>query len=411
MTEESPAPHYSIVILNAPAEPQTRSMLPIAQELQRRGHRITYVTTRDFAGRAVATGVDVLVHESCPTYGLDVESWECSGTADPGSVADTLDCAEEIHAEFVDDIPDLVLYEASARVTARLLTCRWNRPAVQILPSFARGDLVDGDEPPPLVPDADSDACVRELPTHVRERLFRFLSPAEKAGMSPSNFYTKPEPLSIALLPREFQADGELFDGHVAFVGPCIPERRMDERWLPPSTGLPVVFLSLDRALLDGAPDFVRDSVTALAGKPLHLVIAADSDTESLFPAGGQPPNVEIHAHVPRAVVLRCAAAHVCHSDLGGVMESLYFNTPLAAVPTSPRQRAVADRVAELGLGVRIVPADTEPAALADTVAALVDDPDISRSVRDFQRQARRAGGARRAADEIERYLEWSYEP
>ena len=409
MTGEFPMSRYSIVVLNAPAEPQTRSMLSIAQELRRRGHRITYVTTRDFAERAVATGVDVLIHESCPTYGLDVDTWKCSGTADPVSVTDTLDCAEDIHAEFIDDIPDLVLYEASARVTARLLASRWSRPAVQILPSFARGDMVVGDEAPQIVSDADSDACVRELPIHVRERLFRFLSPAEKAGMLSGDFCTKPEPLSIALLPREFQADGDVFDGHVAFVGPCIPERRMDERWILPSTGLPVVFLALDRELFGSAPDSLRACVAALAEKPLHLVIVVDGEPGPLFPSGEQPPNVEIHDHVPRSVVLRWAAVFVCHSDLNSVMESLYFNTPLVAVPTSHRQRAVADRVAELGLGVRLCPEDAELATLADAVTALVDDLDITRSVREFQRQARRAGGARRAADEIERYLEWSY--
>ncbi|MFH8474153.1 hypothetical protein [Streptomyces sp. NPDC018000] len=411
MTDEFPAPRYSIVVLNAPAEPQIRSMLLIAQELQRRGHRITCVTTRDFAQRAVATGVDVLVHESCPTYGLEVDTWECSGPADPVLVADTLDCAEEINAEFVDDIPDLVLYETSARVTARLLTCRWNRPAVQILPSFAHGDTVVGDEAPQIESDADSNACIRELPTRIRERLFQFLSPGAKAGISPSNFCTKPEPLSIALLPREFQAEGDLFDGHVAFVGPCIPERTMDERWMPPSTGLPVVLLSLDPELFDGAPDFLRACVAALAEKPLHLVIAADGDPGTLFPAGEKPHNVEIHDNVPRAAVLRRAAAFVCHSDLNSVIESLYFNTPLVAVPTSHRQRAVADRLTELGLGVRVSLEDAELATFADAVAALVDDLDVTRSVREFQRQARRAGGARRAADEIEHYLEWSYEP
>lgn len=411
MSDEFSTPRYSIVILNAPAEPQTRSTLPIAQELRRRGHRITYVTTRDFAPRAVATGVDVLVHESCPTYGLEVDTWACEGTADPVLVVDTLECAEDIHAALVDDIPDLVLYEASTRITARLLTCRWNRPAVQILPSFAQGDMVVDDEAPRTVPDADRTTCVSTLPARVRERLWRFLSQAGKAGISPSDFYTKPEPLSIALLPPEFQADSDLFDSHVAFVGPCIPERTMAERRVPPATDRPLVLLSLDRSFTGAPHDFLSACASAFAEKPFHLMVAADGDPGTLFPAGEQSPIAETYENVPRTVVLRRAAAVVCHADLNNVIESLYFNTPLVVVPTSRFQRAVADRVTELGLGIQVAPEDADSATLADAVAALVDDPDITRSVREFQRQVRRAGGTRRAADEIERYLEWSYEP
>ncbi|MFI6637965.1 nucleotide disphospho-sugar-binding domain-containing protein [Streptomyces sp. NPDC050504] len=410
MPDEFPASRYSIVILNDPAEPRTRSTLPIAQELRRRGHRVTYVTTRDFAPRAVATGVDVLVHEPCPAYGLEVDLWACESAADPVSVVSTLDCAEDIHSALVDDIPDLVLYEASARITARLLTCRWNRPAVQILPSFAGSDTAVGDAAHRAVPDTDRTSCVSTLPVRVRERLWRFLSPAGKSGISPSDFYTKPEPLSIALFPPEFQANGDGFDSHVAFVGPCIPERTMAERWVPPITDRPLVLLSLDRTFTGDPQDFLSGCASAFAGKPFRPVVATDGGPGSLA-ADEQSAVVEIHENVPRTVVLRRAAAVVCHPDLDDVIESLYFNTPLVVVPTSRFQRAVADRVTELGLGIQVAPEDADSAALADAVATVMDDPDITRAVREFQRQMRRAGGPRRAADEIERYLEWSYGP
>ncbi|MFI6731025.1 hypothetical protein NRF20_39215 [Streptomyces sp. R-74717] len=409
MAEDPPPSRYSIVVLSAPAETQSRSMLPIAQELNRRDHRITYVTTQEFAARAVIAGVDVLVHESCPTYGRQTDLWECSGPADPVCVEATLDWAEAIYADFADDVPDLVLYEASTRITARLLTFRWNRPAVQIYPSFANGDVPVRDDA--AVSDSGIDECVSDLPADIRERLFRFLSPAEQAGLTPSDFYTRPEPLSIALLPREFQADGHLFDSRVAFVGPCIPERRMNERWQLPATGLPVVCFALDPELLGADADFLRSCVDALAGQPLHAVIMTNSNSEGVLQAAEQLPNVEVHEWVPRSVVLRCAAAFVCHSDLNSVMESLYFNTPLVAVPTCASERAVADRVVELGLGVQMPPEAAGPQSLVDAVVVLVGDLETGRQVRALQRQARRAGGARRAADEIERYLEWIYEP
>ncbi|MFG2722025.1 hypothetical protein ACGFW5_27600 [Streptomyces sp. NPDC048416] len=470
MAEAPSCPRYSIIVLSGPAGAQTRSMLPIAQELNRRDHRITYITTQEFAEGNASGGVDVLVHEPRAVPGQGAGGREERGGPEDGvRVEDTLDRAESIHAAFADDVPDLVLYEDSARITARLLTHRWKRPAVEIFPSFAHGDFLERDEA--ADPDAGCDAgaasdpgtgsatgsdpasgppsatgpdpafatgtgpasepgsasemgsdagvdaasgasdCVSGLSEGVRERLLCFVSPGEQAGLSPNDFCTRPEPLSIALLPREFQTDGHFFDSRVVFVGPCIPERRMDERWRPPGTGLPVVFFALDPELLDAGPEFVRDCIDAFAGRPLHVVIVADGNSEAVREMAGSSPHVEVHERVPRSVVLRCAAAFVCHSDHNSVMESLYFNTPLVAVPTSESERAVADRVVELGLGVRISPGAAGPQALVDAVVALVGDLETGCRVREFQRQARRAGGARRAADEIERYLEWIYQP
>jgi MGT family glycosyltransferase len=411
MTDEFPAPLYSILVLNAPAGPRTRSMVPIAQELRRRGHRITLVTTRKSAQRAVVTGLDVLVHESCPAYGPETDACVGRDAASPAPVIDTLDCAEDIHAALTDDIPDLVLYETSARMTARLLTSRWNRPAVQILPSSAPGGTVADEESPRDAPDSGRHSCVSGLPAQVRERLRRFLSPAGQAGISPNDFCTRTEPLSIALLPPEFQADSDPLESRVAFVGPCIPERTMADRWVLPVTDRPVVFLSLDRSFTGDPGGFVGACASAFAEGPFHLVVSVDDDLGDGSRPGVPSRVAAIPEDVPRAAVLRRAAATVCHADPDDVIESLYFNTPLVVVPMSRLQRAVADRVTELGLGIQVAPEDAGSAALADAVTALVDDSDISRSVREFQRQLRRAGGARRAAEEIERFLRWTYEP
>lgn len=411
MAEVPPLSRYSIVFLSGPADAGTRSMLPIAQELNRRDHRVTYVTTQEFAGRDVTCGVDVLVHASCAAAVPSGGPGRCAGPQDPVLVEDTLDCAESIHAAFADDVPDLVLYEDSARITARLLTCRWKRPAAEVFPSFP-GDFPAADGAPGSDSPAPAGDCVSGLPAGVRERLFSFVATAANAGLSPDDFCTRPEPLSIALLPKEFQTDGYSFDGRVAFVGPCIPERRMDERWLPPESGLPVVFFALDpELLLESGPEFLRRCVDAFAGKPLHVVLSAGGHADAVREAAAPLPNVEVHEHAPRSVVLRCASAFICHADLNSVMESLYFNTPLVAVPTGERERAVADRMVELGLGVRLTPGAAEPRALVDAAAALVEDRETGRRVREFQRRARRAGGTRRAADEIERYLEWIYQP
>jgi MGT family glycosyltransferase len=90
---------------------------------------------------------------------------------------------------------------------------------------------------------------------------------------------------------------------------------------------------------------------------------------------------------------------------MGSTMEALYYGVPLVCVPQMLEQEANANRVAELGLGVRLDPHGLTPEDLRAAVDAVRTDP-ATRAALDMMRGAiRRAGGAVAAADAIEAHL------
>jgi dTDP-L-oleandrosyltransferase len=92
----------------------------------------------------------------------------------------------------------------------------------------------------------------------------------------------------------------------------------------------------------------------------------------------------------------------VCQAGSGSLMESLYRGTPVVVVPRSPDSFALAERVVELGVG-RLLRADRLTAdELVHTTLAVAADPSIKTRVAELRRAVHAAGGAARAADELE---------
>src|SRR5207249_206094 len=89
---------------------------------------------------------------------------------------------------------------------------------------------------------------------------------------------------------------------------------------------------------------------------------------------GPVPPNFELHPWVPQLAVLRRASGFVSHAGMGSTMESLAMGVPPVVVPRTLEQEIVAGRLTELGLGVRVDPADVSAESLLKAVTGLAAD-------------------------------------
>ena len=83
-------------------------------------------------------------------------------------------------------------------------------------------------------------------------------------------------------------------------------------------------------------------------------------------------------------------------------LEALSVGVPIAAWPQIAEHRRIADRVAELGLGIRLGPADQTHQGLRRAVAALRQDPSVRARLAWMRGEIERAPGACAAADVIE---------
>src|SRR5699024_3305570 len=141
--------------------------------------------------------------------------------------------------------------------------------------------------------------------------------------------------------------------------------------------------------------------------KPRHVVLAV-GDRTSAEPPGAIPANVEVHAQDPQRAVLQRSRVVVTHAGIVPVRESLSHDPPSAGEPQMAEQRAHADRIAELGLGVAVEldAGEQTSSAAADAVwravAEVADNTEVASGLARMRSDIEHAGRASAAADVVD---------
>ncbi|MGX7825637.1 macrolide family glycosyltransferase [Actinokineospora sp. 24-640] len=371
--------------------------LAMVTELVRRGHRVTYLTAASMAGIVTDAGATAVTYES--RY-RDADFHKVA--EDPGYLMDLL--LDESAAMLATPVekPDVVVYDTSILFAGRVLARKLGVPAVQVIPVFASNEHFSYLNAM-YNPDSPATEKPAEPPAWVMSTMQRIGGLLAEHGVaaSPPELWFEVPPLSLVTVPREFQYAGETFDERFAFVGPCVGDRGFLGSWSPPSSGLPVVLVSLG-AVFNEHADFFRTCVEAFRGQPWHAVMTV---ADGLDPAelGELPPNVEVHRFVPHVAVLEHASLCVTHAGMGTAMEALRAGVPMVCVPTSALDRPTAKRVTDLGLGAALDPNSLSGDDLVAAITAVMGDPATAANATAMAAAIADAGGAGRAADEIER--------
>ena len=111
---------------------------------------------------------------------------------------------------------------------------------------------------------------------------------------------------------------------------------------------------------------------------------------------------MEAHRWIAHGDVLPHCSVFLCQGGMGSLMEALSFAVPVIAVPHHPEQHINARQIRRLGLGASLDKETVTAARIRDTVLAVDRDQDVRRRVELMRREVRAAGGAVRAAVEIE---------
>jgi UDP:flavonoid glycosyltransferase YjiC (YdhE family) len=127
--------------------------------------------------------------------------------------------------------------------------------------------------------------------------------------------------------------------------------------------------------------------IDALARVPCTAVVALGAQHDPATWEPTRPSNVHLLSVVPQQLMLRCCEVFITHAGFNGVRESLAEGVPMVAVPLYAEQPANAERIVELGLGVRVSPSDADTDALADAVRQVIDDRRYRYRAQQFQRE------------------------
>jgi MGT family glycosyltransferase len=369
--------------------------LGIVAELVRRGHRVTYWAPRVFGDRIAETGA---------RFEPAISTWEQLDGGPPqmhgkeliramGLLLDETAAMVPMLAE--TSPPDLVLHDGTLAWWGRILAHRWRVPAVETWPNFVSNKHWS----------MNTYARINPVSPRFLWQILRVGRYLRGQGISDVGSFLQGRSAAarIVTLPRAFQYAGDTFDGW-HFVGPCLTERALHADWTPPANGQPVLLVSLGTAY-NARPEFYRMIIESAVGRPWHVVLAIGDQVD---PAGlgPIPDNVEVHHQVPQLAVLRHARAFVTHGGMGSTMESIYRQVPLIAVPQMAEQRANADRIAALGLGLALDPAHLDADTTWTAVIAVADDAGVRDRLAQMRTEMDAAGGATKAADVIERVLD-----
>ncbi|THA23711.1 glycosyltransferase [Streptomyces sp. RKND-216] len=393
---------YHVAFMPLPEFGHVSPTLPIVEELVRRGHRVTFATTRRFEEKVTAAGARALCYESWLTSRKlpDTMDAEYMVHEPVRSIDEGIATVPVLEEGFGDDIPDVLLYDVSTFAAGRVLARKWKRPAIEMFGTLASNDTYSltqqigslfADEIDPHHP-ALIDFFVKQgqlLKDHglAHVTLEEFNAPADESN--------------LVFLPRSFQPAHETFDERFAFVGPSVGSRDDEPDWEEPEPGRPVALVSRGSMQIDGQAAILRTYIEAFAGTDWHVVVAA-ADHVDRDELGSVPDNVRLMSWVPQLSVLRRADVFVSHGGTNSVMEAMYLGTPVVAVPYTPEQHFIAERLAELGLGAHLPQDEVTPERLRTEAERLVADESVLAGVRALQREMHAVDGPAQAADRVE---------
>ena len=202
---------------------------------------------------------------------------------------------------------------------------------------------------------------------------------------------------TIVYTSRKFQPRAETFSDRYAFVGPSVVPTVRDET----RKERPLVYVSLG-TVLNRNQDFYRACIAALRQVNCDAVLSVGPDTD-IGALGQLPEHIKVYPRVNQMEVLAHTDAFITHCGMNSVMESLYMGVPMALFPQHPEERAVANRVAELGAGVPLRSARERD--IRDAVMKLLGEPSYINNAGTLAKDMRSCGGAQEAAAFIERVV------
>ena len=385
----------TIVFFCIPAHGHTNPTLNVVRELTARGHRVVYYSYDEFREKIEDAGAEFI---SCNGNDAQLHLTKEEGAKIGADLAlstrvlvdTTLSLDEPVCRAMERLKPDCIVADSMAvwgKAVAKKLgipfvcsttTFAFNKESAKIMPHSLRETLSM------ILSMGKVNAQVKRL----RQAGYPVKSVLDLIGSDesvPTVVYTSPL----------FQPCAETFPEHFAFVGPSIRPARSQVA----KTGEKLVYISMGTVNNDMLPLY-RACVQAVKGT-LWQVILSVGDQVDREELGTLPDNVAVFSSVDQIAVLQKADVFLTHCGMNSASEGLYFGVPLVMLPQTSEQSGVAVRAEQLGAGLRL--RKTTPDAIRAALEKAMDDPSYRENAEKIGASFRVSGGAKAAADCIER--------
>ena len=404
-----------VLAYTSPARGDLYPVVPILDELRRRGHEIHIRTlaseverlsAHGFAAQPIDERIEAIRHDDWKAKGARAALAAATAVfvaraphdaADLRTVMDALD-------------PDILILDLNpwgALAVAEASGRPWAAVAPYPLP-------ISSPDAPPFGPGLAPaggpfgrlrDAVVRPLVIGAVERAILPKLNAVRATIDPrlspirtaDDLYSRP-PLLLYLTAEPFEYHRRSWPTNVRMIGPCPWEPEIaPPAWL--DTVMPPIVLVATSSEYQADAILAQTAFDALAGTEMTVIATLPSNDPGALRV---PSNGRAERFVPHGPILARASVAITHGGMGVTQKALAAGVPVVVVPFGRDQPEVARRVEVAGAGVRLPRARLRPETLRAAVTTAMGRKHGALAVSEGYRAA---GGAEAAATYLEAML------
>lgn len=382
-----------IVFFCIPAHGHTNPTLGVVKELVSRGHQVWYYSYNIMREKIESAGATFI---SCDDYDMEQKLSAKDSTRVGKDLAfstkilvdTTLALDDKVCKEMAELKPDLIVADSMA-LWGKAVALKLGIPFVSSTTTFAFNQH-----------------SARIMKQGIGD-LFKMILAVPKTTKQIKRLQGKGYPVknildiiasddkthTIVYTSPEFQPCSETFSEKYAFVGPSIRpasekvEKRKDK----------LIYISMGTVNNDMMP-FYKACISALRDTDYQVIMSV-GNLVSIEDLGELPENISVYSHVDQIAVLEKADVFVSHCGMNSVSESLYFEVPLVMLPQTSEQKGVAERVSQLGAGIKVDKSDGVSVMTAINKILSIDT--YKQNAKKIAEGFKNSSGAKGAADKI----------
>ena len=382
-----------IVFFNIPAHGHTNPTLGVVKELVSRGHQVWYYSYNILREEIESAGATFI---SCDDYDTEQKLNAKDSTRVGKDLAfstkilvdTTLSLDDKVCREMEELKPDCIVADSMA-LWGKAVALKLGIPFVSSTTTFAFNKY-----------------SARIMKQGIGD-LFKMIFASPKTSKQVKRLKDKGYPVknildiigsddnthTIVYTSPEFQPCSETFSDKYAFVGPSIR---------PANEGIKknrdkLIYISMGTVNNDMMP-FYKNCISALANTNYQVIMSV-GNLVSINEFGKLPENISVFSNVDQIAVLRQADVFVSHCGMNSVSESLYFEVPLVMLPQTSEQKGVAERVLQLGAGIKLGKSDA--VSLLNAINTILEDITYKQNAAKIADGFKNSTGAKGAADKI----------
>ena len=382
-----------IVFFCIPAHGHTNPTLGVVRELVARGHQVWYYSYNTMREKIESAGAAFV---SCDAYDMEqkltpkdsVRVGKDLAFSTKILVDTTLALDDKVCADMEQLKPDCIVADSMA-VWGKAVAMKLNIPFVSSTTTFAFNQH-----------------SAKIMKQSIGE-LFKMVFSMPKITKQIKRLQDKGYPVknildiiqnddnthTVVYTSPQFQPCSETFSDKYAFVGPSV--RPATSKVVKKRDKL--IYISMG-TVNNNMMALYKRCLAALADTDYQVIMSV-GNLVSIEEFGVLPENISVFTHVDQIAVLQQADVFVSHCGMNSVSESLYFGVPLVMLPQTSEQGGVAERVFQLGAGIKLDKSDA--ASILGAIRKIFADNSYTQNAAVISEGFKHCSGAKGAADKI----------